>query len=153
MMKKTTLSIIAAILSVLFVQATEETEKVTTWEYSLSVTGWTHAPVQFPNLLRDYYQDNRKVIAGSFLNGGVPAEWSRNAPTLYYWMKLLWNPEIESKAVFDEMCARMFGEGAEPARALLQLMIERFEKAEWPTRMGDAGQVSDAILKKEKQDS
>ena len=120
--------------------------KVTTWEYSLSVTGWTHAPVQFPNLLRDYYQDNRKVIAGSFLNGGVPAEWSRNAPTLYYWMKLLWNPEIESKAVFDEMCARMFGEGAGPARALLQLMIERFEKAEWPTRMGDAGQVSDAIF-------
>lgn len=120
--------------------------RVTTWEYSLSVTGWTHAPVQFPHVIRDFYSDNRELLAGSFLNGGNVAEWSRCAPTLYCWMKVLWNPELDVEKVLDEMCRRMFGEGSEPARRLLGLMVERFEQAEWPERMGGAGRVSDPIF-------
>jgi hypothetical protein len=119
--------------------------KITTWEYSLSITGWVHAPVQFPHVLQDYYRRNRDVLAGSFLNGGNVAEWSRCAPTMYCWMKVLWNPEIDVDAVLDEMCRRMFGPAAGPAHALLRLMIDRYEQARWPERMGGSGRVSTPI--------
>ena len=119
--------------------------RISTWEFSLSITGWVHAPVQFPNVVQRYYRENRDILAGSFLNGGNVAEWSRTAPTLYVWMKVLWNPEIDVDAVLAEMCRRLFGAASEPAHALLLLMIERYENAPWPTRMGDAGRVSDGI--------
>lgn len=119
--------------------------KITTWEYPLSITGWVHAPVQFPHVVQDFYRRNRDVLAGSFLNGGNVAEWSRCAPTLYCWMKVLWNPEIDVDAVLDEMCRRMFGQAAEPAHALLRLMIDRYEQTPWPERMGGAGRVSTPI--------
>ena len=120
-------------------------EKITTWEYSLSITGWVHAPVQFPHVVQNFYRRNRDVLAGSFLNGGNVAEWSRCAPTLYCWMKVLWNPEIDVDAVLAEMCRRLFGQAAEPTHALLQLMIDRYEQAKWPERMGAAGRVSTPI--------
>lgn len=119
--------------------------KITTWEYSLSITGWVHAPVQFPHVVQDYYRRNRDVLVGSFLNGGNVTEWSRCAPTLYCWMKMLWNPEIDVDAVLDEMCRRMFGPAAAPAHELLRLMIDRYEQAPWPERMGAAGRVSTPI--------
>lgn len=120
-------------------------EKITTWEYSLSITGWVHAPVQFPHVVQDFYRRNRDVLVGSFLNGGNVAEWSRCAPTMYCWMKVLWNPEIDVDAVLGEMCRRMFGQATEPTHALLQLMINRYEQAPWPERIGGAGRVSTPI--------
>lgn len=119
--------------------------KITTWEYSLSVTGWVHAPVQFPHVVQDFYRRNRDVLAGSFLNGGNVAEWSRCAPTLYCWMKVLWNPDIDVDATLDAMCHRMFGAAAEPARRLLRLMTDRYEQTRWPERMGGSGKVSTPI--------
>ena len=119
--------------------------KVTTWEYGLSITGWVHAPVQFPHVVQDFYRANQDVLAGSFINGGNVSEWSRCAPSMYCWMKVLWNPEIDIDVTLDEMCRRMFGPAAEPTRTLLQLMIERYEHAKWPERMGAAGQVSTPI--------
>ena len=119
--------------------------RITTWEYSLSITGWVHAPVQFPHVAQEYYRANRNTLAGSFLNGGNVAEWSRCAPSMYCWMKVLWNPEIDIDATLDEMCRRLFGEGAKPAHELLTLMVERFEATEWPSRMGGVGKVSAPI--------
>lgn len=119
--------------------------KITTWEYSLSISGWVHAPVQFPHVVQDFYRKNRDVLAGSFLNGGNVAEWSRCAPTLYCWMKVLWNPEINVDATLDAMCRRMFGPAADPTHKLLRLMIDRYEQAKWPERMGGSGQVSTPI--------
>ena len=119
--------------------------KITTWEYSLSISGWVHAPVQFPHVVQDFYRTNRDMLAGSFLNGGNVAEWSRCAPTMYCWMKVLWNPDINVDAALDALCCRMFGTAAEPTRKLLQLMVNRYEQAQWPERMGGSGQVSTPI--------
>lgn len=119
--------------------------KITTWEYSLSITGWSHGPVQFPHVVQDFYRTHRDVLAGSFVNGGNVAEWSRCAPTMYCWMKVMWNPDINVDAALDEMCRRMFGAAAKPTRTLLQLMVDRYEKAPWPERMGAAGKISTPI--------
>lgn len=120
--------------------------RITSWEYSVWVTGWTHGPVQFPHVVQDYYRANRNILAGSFINGGDVPEWTKTAPTLYCWMKVLWNPDVDIDAILDEMCRRQFGKGAEPSRELLRLMCDRWEKAPWSQRLGAAGRLSPAIF-------
>ena len=115
--------------------------KITTWEYSLSITGWVHAPVQFPNVVQGFYRSNRDVLAGSFINGATVKEWSKAAPTMYCWMKILWNPELNINATLEEMCKRMFGEAAEPAHELLKLMIDRYENAQFGGIIGSSGKI------------
>jgi hypothetical protein len=119
---------------------------ITTWEYSCWITTWTHAPFQYPNALQSYYRANREHLAGSFINGGSFTEWNKTAPTLYVWMRLLWNPEINVAATLDEMCRRLFGPGAETSRKLLQLMIDRWETAPWSERLGASGHLSPVIF-------
>jgi len=119
--------------------------KITTWEYSCWVTGWSHAAVQFPHILQDYYRTNREVLAGSFVNGAEIPEWSRCAPSLYVWMRVLWNPDINVEATLDEMCARLYGKGGKTARELLRLMCDRWEKAPWSEPLGVAGHFSPYI--------
>jgi hypothetical protein len=104
---------------------------ITTWEYSCWTPGNIQAPVQYPHVLQEYYRSNRDILAGSFLNGAIIDEWSKTVPTLYCWMRLLWNPDIDIDATLDEMCARLFGKGARSSRALMRLMCDRWEKAPW----------------------
>ena len=119
---------------------------ITSWEYSCWVIDWTHAPLQFPHLVQDYYRANREVLAGSFINGNTITEWSKCAPTLYVWQRVLWNPDINVEATLDEMCARLFGEGAATSRALLRLMCDRWEKSPWSKRAG-TGRLAPAIFR------
>jgi hypothetical protein len=110
--------------------------KITTWEYSCWTPGNTQAPVQYPHVLQEYYRANRDILAGSFINGAVIHEWSKTAPTLYCWMRLLWNPDVDIEATLDEMCARLFGKGAQSSRELLRLMCDCWEKAPWSVPLG-----------------
>jgi len=119
---------------------------ITTWEYSLVTVGWTHAPMQFPHVVQDHYRRNRGQLVGSFINGGMVCEWSKIAPTMYVWMRVLWNPDVDVNAIYDEMCRRMFGRADEPARELLQLMVDRWEQAPWNSALGAAGVLSDGIF-------
>ncbi len=120
--------------------------KISTWEYTTWVTGWTHAPLQFPHVAQEYYRGNRDVLAGSFLNGENISEWSRNAPTLYCIMKVLWNPDVNIDAILDEMCIRLYGKGAGSARKLLTLMCDRWEKAPWRQPLSADGHLSPVIF-------
>jgi len=120
--------------------------RITTWEYSNWITNWTHGSLQFPHLVQDYYRANRDTVAGTFINGESFPEWSRAAPTLYCWMRVLWNPEVDVDAILDEMCTRMFGKGAGTARELLRLMCDRWEKAQWHSTLGASGHISPAIF-------
>jgi hypothetical protein len=118
---------------------------ITTWEYSHRVPEWTCAPVQYPHLVQDYYRSNRDILQGSFLNGRWIGEWSVSAPTDYCWFKVLWNPDVNIDAILDELCIRMFGKGASPARELMRLACDRWEKAPWLSGLGDAGKISAAV--------
>lgn len=119
---------------------------ITTWEYSLTVVGWTHAPVQFPHVVQDYYRGLRTRLMGSFINSGQVCEWSKAAPTMYVWMRVLWNPEIDVDATLDQLCRRQFGAAGRTASRLLSLMCERYEQAPWTGRLGDAGQMSHDVF-------
>jgi len=101
--------------------------KVVTWEYPIAITAKSHAPFQFPHALKEYYMRRRNDCAGSFLNGHCLGEWSNHAPTLYCWMKLLWNPELDVDAVIDEFCRRMFEQASKEAREFMVLSCQAFE--------------------------
>ncbi len=120
--------------------------RIASWEYSVWVANWTHAPFQYPNMVVEYYRANRDVLVGSFINGGFLPEWSTTAPTLYIWMKTLWNPDIDVESVYDTMCQRLFGNAHETTRALLQLMTDRWEKAAWRSPLPGAGRISTSVF-------
>jgi hypothetical protein len=119
---------------------------VTTWEYSHRLPEWTNAPVQYPHLVQTYYRENRDILMGSFLNGGMIGEWSQAAPTDYCWMKIFWNPEVDVDAMLDGLCDRMFGKAAGTCQELLHLMCDRWEKATWNHGLGDAGRVTPPVF-------
>ena len=101
---------------------------VTVWDYCVS---WTYGPYQYPHVVRDFYPEVKSIVAGSFLNGMNLGEWTNTAPTLYVWMKSMWNPELDADAVLDEMCRRLFGKAAATAREMVRLECDLWEKGKW----------------------
>ena len=101
---------------------------VTTWDYCV---GWTHGGYQYPHVVRDYYRAARDVLAGTFVNGWTLGEWTTTAPTLYVWMKVLWNPDLDVDAVLDEMCRRLYGKADATVRELTRLECALWEDGEW----------------------
>ncbi len=101
---------------------------VTIWDYCVA---WTYGPYQYPHLVRDYYQAVKGISAGAFLNGLWLGEWTNTAPTMYVWMKVLWDPELDVDAVLDEMCERLYGKAGGTARELMRLECDVWEKGEW----------------------
>ena len=112
--------------------STKARRPIQTWDYPERGPGWVHAPIQYPSFVRDYYRTNRKYVVGSFLNGGRLADWTTSAPTTYYWMRLLWNPDLEWEPVVDQMFKRLYGNAAGTALKLFELQVHRWE-------MGDGG--------------
>ena len=101
---------------------------VTIWDYCVA---WTYGPYQYPHLVRDYCQAIKDSSAGTFLNGMCLGEWTNTAPTMYVWMRVLWNPDLDVDAVLDEMCERLYGKAGDTARELIKLECEVWEKGEW----------------------
>jgi hypothetical protein len=121
--------------------------KILTWEYSHRVANWTYAPLQYPHLVQDYYRKNRDILAGSFLNGGDSlSEWSTTAFTLYCWMKVLWNPDVDIDAILHEYCKRMFPEAAGTMQKLIQLECGRWEETHWTQIQRDNGRLAPKVF-------
>jgi hypothetical protein len=104
---------------------------ITIWDYCV---GWTYGPYQYPHLVRGFYRAIKDIGAGTFINGENLGEWTNTAPTLYVWMKVLWNPELDVDAVLDEMCRRLYGKAGSTARELLRLECDLWEAGEWRSR-------------------
>ena len=78
---------------------------------------------------------------GSFLNGGRLADWTTSAPTTYYWMRLLWNPDLEWEPVVDQMFKRLYGKAAGTAGKLYKLQVQRWEAG--GGGISDEGKIKD----------
>jgi hypothetical protein len=122
---------------------------ITTWDYSDRGSGWTYGPFQYPHLVRDWYQAVKDIIAGTFINGGIASDWTTTAPTLYVWMKALWNPDLDVDAVLDEMCRRLFGKASATVRELIRLECDLWEAGEWRLRyyLQDAGRIPPELFR------
>jgi hypothetical protein len=122
---------------------------ITTWDYSDRGSGWAYGPFQYPHLVRDWYQAVKDIIAGTFINGGIASDWTTTAPTLYVWMKALWNPDLDVDAVLDEMCRRLFGKASATVRELIRLECDLWEAGEWRLRyyLEDAGRIPPGLFR------
>ena len=117
----------------------EAVERTKAWraKASLPITLWDycvvsmHGPYQYPHVVRDFYQAARGTVAGVFINGWTLGDWTTTAPTLYVWMKSLWNPELDVDAVLDEMCRRLYGRAGNTAREMMRLECALWESGAW----------------------
>ena len=100
---------------------------------------WTYGPVQFPHLVQEFYRTNRNRLAGGQISSYATPCFVTAAPTYYVWNRSLWNPDVDVEAVLDELCKRLFGAGAAPARELLRLECDRWENTPLsrPIRVGE----------------
>ena len=104
--------------------------KIQNWHYSCWPANRTKAAYLFPHTIQAHYRHNRDKTVGSFING-VADHWPRQHVSLYVWLKVLWDPEINVAAVVDEYCRRMYGPAAGTMRALVGMLIDGWEKTEW----------------------
>tara|TARA_Y100001978_G_scaffold187193_1_gene187581 strand:- start:20722 stop:22542 length:1821 start_codon:yes stop_codon:yes gene_type:complete len=110
---------------------TQSSVPVTTWDYSVA---WTYGPYQYPHVLRDYYKAVKGLSAGTYVNGLHLGEWTNTGPTMYLWMRLLWNPNLDVDAVLDEMCKRLYGQAGGTAREFIRLQCELWQEGPWKNR-------------------
>ncbi len=104
--------------------------KVETWEYSCWPADRTQAPYQYPHVLKSYYRHNTDRLVGTFING-TDGDWVRQHITLYIWIKLMWNPELDVDAVLESFAARMYGPAGTTIQKLLRLQTDRWEDVVW----------------------
>ncbi len=100
------------------------------WHYSCWPENRTKAAYLFPYTAQTHYRANREKTVGTFING-VGDHWGRQHLSLYVWLKVLWDPEIDVDAVIDEYCRRMYGPAAGTMRKLVEHQIDGWERTEW----------------------
>ncbi len=113
--------------------------KVHLWEYLCWPADDTALPFQYPHVLQDFYRRNRDTVEGVFINGGYapPGLHGENFasfhPTLYCWMRLLWNPEFNVDAALAEHVRLMYGPAAAPMGRVIDTLASRWQQTRWQT--------------------
>ena len=92
---------------------------VLNWHYSCWPAEFTSAPYVYGETIKKHYQDMRNDIVGTFINGGY--EIPRMQISGYVWMRCLWNPDVDVKAIYDGLCKRMFGKASAKMRELIAM--------------------------------
>ena len=95
----------------------------------------TRALFQYPHALQRFYQRNRDMIVGTQMDHSKYYQtfWKTQTISTYCWLRLLWNPDLNVDATVDAFCQRMFGPAADTMRELVQLQMDGWEKAVWPS--------------------
>jgi len=101
------------------------------WHYCCWPAHKTKAAYQYPHVVKQFYQENRRKTVGTFING-TGNHWPRQHVSLYCWLKVLWDPEFDVDAAIDEFCRRMFGPAAGTMRELVGMQIDGWEQSRWP---------------------
>ncbi len=104
--------------------------KIQNWHYSCWPANRTKAAYVYAHTIQKHYQKNRDKTVGSFING-VQDHWPRQHLSLYVWLKVLWNPDVNVDAIIDEYCTRMYGSAAKTMRELVRMLADGWEKSEW----------------------
>ena len=103
---------------------------VQNWHYICWPADKTSAPYVFGNTAVKFYREMKDAVCGSFINGGYGREFGLNAAGLseYVWVRAMWNPGFEAKAVYDEFAKRFFGPAAVPMRKLIDMQEKGWER-------------------------
>ena len=98
------------------------------WHYLCWPADCTAAPYQFRHVMKRFFTDYRDSM-GTFADVGL--DWSRKHLTIYLFCRLLWNPDFDVDAAFDEYCRLMYGRAYGPMKAVFELLTDRWEQSRW----------------------
>ena len=98
------------------------------WHYLCWPDDCTSAPFQFRHVMKTFFKDYGDSI-GSFVDSGI--DWSRKHLTMYLLCRLLWNPDFDVEAAFEEYCRLMYGKAAAPMRELFEVLTDQWEQSRW----------------------
>ncbi len=104
--------------------------KIQNWHYNCWPADRTKAAYHYPHTIKKHYQANKDKTVGSFING-VKDHWPRQNFSLYTWLKVLWNPDFDVDAAYDEYCKRMFGPAEKNMKKMISMQIDGWEKSNW----------------------
>lgn len=104
--------------------------RIQNWHYSCWPANRTKAAYLFPHVAQNYYRDNLDKTVGTFING-VSDHWPRQHLSIYVWLKVLWDPDVNVDAIVEEYCRRMYGPASGTMRELVGMLIEGWEDSEW----------------------
>jgi len=104
--------------------------KIQNWHYNCWPADRTKAAYQYAHTIKKHYQDNKDKTVGSFING-VKDHWPRQNFSLYTWLKVLWNPDFDVDAAYDEYCKRMFGPAEKTMKKLISMQMDGWENRNW----------------------
>lgn len=120
----------------------EETAVVEGWKDALSrplghyhyVNTWpdedTAAPFQFRHTMQRFFQDHRDSF-GTNNDGVLVFDWARHHLMTYLMMRLLWNPDFDVDAAFEEYCELMYGDAAGTVKGVFDILNDRWEQSRW----------------------
>jgi len=111
---------------------------VLNWHYSCWPAEFTSAPFVYGETIQKHYKDMEKDLVGTFINGGY--DLPRLQLSGYVWVRCLWNPNIDVKAVYDGFATRMFGKAAKPMRELIAMQEAGWNR-QWGSNMCSAKNI------------
>ena len=90
---------------------------------------WNHLPAPYWNAICEDFRNYRKMGLDGFMSectfASNSAEWDTQWPNFYLAGRLLWNPDLERKRVFHEICEARYGKGA----AFMENYYETLQRA------------------------
>lgn len=99
--------------------------KVVNWHYFVYPAQFTSAPFIYGETMVRHWRDVRDVVEGCYMDSY--SETSRRGElNAYVWFRALWNPDIDTEAVYDGFARRMFGAAEKEMREVI-----RMQEAGW----------------------
>ena len=109
------------------------------WEYPCWPVDDTSLPFQYPHIVKSFHQRHLTDVEGAFLCTGFyppklpkkEAIWASQTPTIYCWLRLLWNPDFDVDAALSEYVSLMYGPAKAPMGEIVKLLTDQWEKTQW----------------------
>ncbi|MDZ4198910.1 MAG: DUF4838 domain-containing protein, partial [Kiritimatiellia bacterium] len=89
------------------------------------------APYPVPHFMQRYMAANRDSLCGLYLNGHYTSSWAMDGLMVYFWYKLLWNPDFDVDAATEEYVRTLWGPVADPVLRFYRTIISRWESVLW----------------------
>ena len=102
--------------------------KVFLWTYPCWPVEDTMLPFQYPHAMQAFEKANNADIEGEGLCGDY---FAAQAPTMYCYWRLMWNPDFKVDAAIAEFVNLMYGPAKEPMRGIYAMLTDRWEKIQW----------------------
>ncbi|MDZ4198509.1 MAG: DUF4838 domain-containing protein [Kiritimatiellia bacterium] len=109
-------------------------QKIWVWvhyPHSPRIRNGLMAPYPIPHFMQRYMAANRDSLCGLYLNGHFTSSWAMDGLMVYFWYKLLWNPDLDVDAVVEEYARTLWGPAHPQILEFTRTLIDRWEKVRW----------------------